>query len=193
MIKFCLQIIFFLFSLWVTAQNRPIRDNAWKENKKEQNNTKLKYPGSGLLSNEISNDSVYHEGALLFMDLNMNARNLKSSFCISCHDGIFITAGHTTTNVGNPEDIDPTAIFRGDHPVAFAYTSEMALSKNYLRDPKTTLSGLGGTVSDDLLVEGRVECVTCHNIFFKRGKKKKYEVLNLDYGGTRFCLTCHKR
>jgi len=71
MIKFCLHIIFFLFSLWVTAQNRPIRDNAWKENKKEQNNTKLKYPDSGLLSNEISNDSVYHEGALLFMDTNL--------------------------------------------------------------------------------------------------------------------------
>ena len=193
MIKFCLHIIFFIFSLWVTAQNRPIRDNAGKENKKEQNNTKLKYLGSDLFSNEISNDSVYHAGALLVTKLKQNKIYLRSSFCISCHDGIFITAGHTTTNVGNPEDIDPMAIFRFDHPVAFDYTSELALSKGYLRDPKTTLSGLGGTVADDLLVEGRVECVTCHNIFFNRENKKKYEVLNISNGASGLCLTCHKR
>lgn len=193
MIKFRLYFIFVLFSLLVTAQNSPKQDNDGKENNKQRSSITSNYLGSGLSSNEKSTDSIYHEGALLFMDSNLNSRNLKSSFCISCHDGIFVPAGHTTTNIGNPVDIDPMTIFRGDHPVAFDYTSDMAASKNYLKDPKATLSGLGGTVADDLLVDGRVECVTCHNIFFKRENNKKYEVLNLSNGASGLCLTCHKR
>ena len=123
----------------------------------------------------------------------MNPRNLRSTFCLSCHDGITARDGHTTTNFGNPENIDQTSIFNFNHPIAFEYTSELGNSKHYLNDPNTTPSGLGGTIAEDLLVDGKVECVTCHNIFFNPKDKRKYEVLNKSNNGSGLCLTCHNR
>lgn len=127
------------------------------------------------------------------MDLNMKARSLKSNFCLSCHDGIVASTGHTSSNVGNLNTIDASGIFNFDHPVAFEFTRELAFSKSYLNDPYTTPSGLGGTIAEDLLVEGRIECVTCHNIFFKTENQQQYEILNKSNSGSSLCFTCHNR
>ena len=135
----------------------------------------------------------YHDGALLVLDLNMDARKLKSTFCLSCHDGVFATEGHSTTNVGNPENIDGNSIFSFNHPVAFEYDSSLALAKTYLNDPYRTESGFGGTVAEDLLVNGKIECVTCHNIYYERGENLKYGKLNKSNDGSDLCFTCHNR
>lgn len=148
---------------------------------------------SVLLRSQTSRDSIYHAGALMVRDLNNNARYLKSSFCVSCHDGIFVPEGHTSTNFGNPSSIDPSSLFSFNHPVAFEYSSKLAQAKNHLNDPYVTPSGMGGTVADDLMVEGRIECVTCHNIFFKPAMRERFEVLNKSNNGSGLCLTCHKR
>lgn len=147
----------------------------------------------GMDSFLFSNDSTYHAGALIALDTHEDLRKLKSTFCLSCHDGVFAPQGHTTTNFGNPETIDPTSIFSFNHPVAFEFSSSLAFSKSYLNDPYTTPSGLGGTIAQDLLVNGYIECVTCHNIFFNPKDLEKYEILNLKNSGSQLCLTCHNR
>lgn len=158
-----------------------------------QTNSEINNPDSGLVFNQIMNDTIYHAGVVLVLDLNGKAQYTKSSFCLSCHDGIFVRSGHTDSNVGNPENIKQENIFRGDHPVAFDYGSGLYLNKDFLNDPYNTPSGFGGTVADDLLVEGRIECVTCHSIIFRDGEKEKYEILVKSNGGSALCLTCHNR
>lgn len=148
---------------------------------------------SGLRSDQIINDSIYHDGVILVLNLNGESNYTKSSFCLSCHDGIFERSGHTASNVGNPEDIDHLSMFRGDHPVSFEFDRDLAARKDFLNDPYITPSGFGGTVAEDLLVEGRIECVTCHNIVFREGEKDKYEILVKGNGGSALCLTCHNR
>ena len=148
---------------------------------------------SGMNSNQILNDSVYHAGALLVLDLNGQVINTKSSFCLSCHDDILVRSGHTDSNVGNPEKIKQENIFRFDHPVSFDYGTGLSLNKDFLNDPYNTPSGFGGTVAEDLLVEGKIECVTCHNVIFRDGEKEEYEVLVKSNGGSALCLTCHNR
>ena len=148
---------------------------------------------SGLLLDELSIDASYHPGVLELLELQGEVRLTRSSFCLSCHDGIFVKSGHVDTNVGNWEDDSQRSIFILDHPVSFEYSKDMQLTRDYLNDFDITPSGLGGTVADDLLVEGRIECVTCHNILFRDGEKEKYEILNKGNGGSALCLTCHKR
>lgn len=148
---------------------------------------------SDLSSNDILRDSVYHAGVLMVLNLNGGARYTRSSFCVSCHDGIFVKSSHSLNNIGNPENIENRAISTYDHPVAFEYTRTMSFEKSYLNDPYSTPSGLGGTVAEDLLVEGRIECVTCHNIIFKEEEKGEYATLIKSNNGSSLCLTCHNR
>lgn len=175
-------IIFYLVFFFVSA-----------EDVSGQTQSEIHNLDSGLTSNQTLNDSIYHAGVILVLDLRGETRYDKSSFCLSCHDGVFVRSGHTNSNVGNPENIKQGDIFRGDHPVAFEYGRSLYLTKSYLNDPYSTLSGFGGTVAEDLLVEGKIECVTCHNIIFKEGEKRKYEILVKSNSGSALCFTCHNR
>lgn len=160
---------------------------------KSQTISEINNVNSGLSSNQILRDSVYHAGVLMVLNLNGEARYTRSSFCLSCHDGIFVKSGHSVTNIGNPENIEEGAIFRFDHPVAFEYSRTLSLEKSYLNDPYSMPSGLGGTVAEDLLVEGRIECVSCHNIMFKEGEMGEYATLIKNNRRSSLCLTCHNR
>lgn len=173
MIRLSIYMVCFFFSLWTTGQYTSIQNI------------------KGIGNNKGMNNSTFHEGASKVLESNMDPRGLRSSYCISCHDGVLVKASHSTTNFGNPENMDMSPIFSFNHPVAFEFTSSLALSKNYLKNPYSTPSGLGGTIAEDLLVEGRIECVTCHNIFFNPENKEKYKVLNKSNESAALCLTCH--
>ncbi|MFQ5349142.1 MAG: cytochrome c3 family protein [Thermoanaerobaculia bacterium] len=51
------------------------------------------------------------------------------------------------------------------HPSGVRY--EAGVYSSPLR-PAFMPSGLGGTIAEDLLVEGHVECTTCHDVHSKR-------------------------
>jgi hypothetical protein len=48
-------------------------------------------------------------------------------------------------------------------------------------------------VADDLLLEGRIGCVTCHDILFNPKNKEKFKILYKSNEGSALCLTCHNR
>ena len=148
---------------------------------------------ASTLLNQVEKKELFHDGALLVLDLNMDARKLKSTFCLSCHDGFFAPEGHTTTNIGNPSSIEHASVLRFNHPVAFEFTRELAAANHYLNDPYDTASGNGGTIAQDLLIDGRIECITCHNIYYELGETQKYSKLNKSNGQSDLCLTCHNR
>lgn len=102
-----------------------------------------------------------------------------SSFvCLSCHDNS-VGVGHVPGTRVSYLNLE------GSHPVGVPYTSP--LRRTRLRDAATQPSGLGGTIASDLLVAGRVECVSCHD----RHHRGDGTSLRLSNEGSALCLTCH--
>ncbi len=108
-----------------------------------------------------------------------------SKLCLGCHDGSY------------PGLRNRKAIFSGgdlarSHPVSFTYSSSLAarVRNGTLHDPRTTSSGLGGTIAEDMLDEnGKMQCTSCHNVHPSEAKGPK--LLRMDNRGSRLCLTCH--
>jgi len=132
-----------------------------------------------------------------------------SKLCLSCHDGtvaIDSFGGLTGTR---------TMPFRGNfgtnlrkhHPVSFPYDSALAAADGELHDPSTRITALGGTINQDLLFAGRLECASCHDVHVSRGSgnctdchnshfgtilaEGSTKSLRIDNQNSAFCLTCH--
>lgn len=91
----------------------------------------------------------------------------STKLCLSCHDGQVASISHF---IGNPEDMFSKAKHKlaeylsNNHPVSIVYDSRLAMVEPGLNDPNMTLSGLGGTIAEDLLENGRLECISCHDV-----------------------------
>ena len=88
--------------------------------------------------------------------------------CLDCHEGSvavdeYGTAPTTTYYVGGPEAFGMN--LAQHHPVSFAYDEALATLQGGLHNPDTTLSGLtrDGTIDEDMLDEGQLECTSCHS------------------------------
>lgn len=87
---------------------------------------------------------------------------IASSACAGCH-------GDATT---------------GAHPVG-AYT---ASAESAIRDPRSP-SGFGWTIASDFLVDGRIECTSCH-VSHDRETKNTYR-LRVAENANALCTACH--
>ncbi|MBN2008539.1 cytochrome c3 family protein [candidate division KSB1 bacterium] len=116
-----------------------------------------------------------------------------SKLCLSCHDGtlavdcfgdrsggLYIINGQSCIG----------ADLRDDHPISFVYNSSLASKDGGLYDPAITNSGLGGTIADDLLIDGKMQCTSCHEIHNMTGAAKLLRKPNI---GSALCLTCHNK
>jgi len=117
----------------------------------------------------------------------------SSRLCLSCHDGTVAidnfggkTNGNTFIGGGKLIGTDLT----NDHPVSFTYDATLASADGGLFDPTTTNSGLGGTINDDLLIAGQLQCASCHDVHNGSGLP---ELLRINNNGSALCLTCHDK
>ena len=117
-----------------------------------------------------------------------------SKTCLSCHDGtvaIDSFGANTGTHFVQPVNNMGTDL-SNDHPISFTYDSGLATrSGGTLQNPATALSGLagGGTIANDLLISGMVECSSCHDVH-NQYSTPKY-LLKKSNAGSALCLTCH--
>lgn len=126
----------------------------------------------------------------------------SSKLCLSCHDGTVALDSYggniPPANTENLWTFDQNKAIGGasgtdlsdDHPISIDYTSghlDVGVTGG-LYDPSTTNSTLGGTITEDLLLNNRVECSSCHDVHNKYGGTYLLKISNTASG---LCLTCH--
>lgn len=126
-----------------------------------------------------------------------------SKLCLSCHDGTVAVdsfgmhKGAGSGGRGGTQFIGSSKVFgtdlSDDHPISFVYDTVLAQADGGLYDPNVQLSGIpgtSGTISQDMLYSGTVECASCHDVHNTNNYSKLMVKLNQ---GSRLCLTCHNK
>jgi len=120
----------------------------------------------------------------------------SSKLCLSCHDGTVglnsfgfypgpYPVGTTWLVPGDPGFLDVTLL--DDHPISFDYTDALSVTDGELYPPTTTLSGLGGFITGDMLFADKLQCASCHDVHGTAFAS----FLRKDNAGSALCLTCH--
>lgn len=112
--------------------------------------------------------------------------------CMSCHDGTIALDNHgSDTTVMTGVNLVGTTL-ANDHPVSITYTTTTASNDGFLYDPATTtitgeISGLTGTIQNDMLFNDKVECASCHDVHNNANTK----FLRIANPNSELCMTCH--
>ncbi|NOX37617.1 MAG: cytochrome c3 family protein [Calditrichaeota bacterium] len=127
------------------------------------------------------------------LDATVGQPDGVSKLCLSCHDGTVALdnfGGKTsgTTYITGDENLGTD--MRDDHPVSFVYDAALASADGELYDPTTAQSGLGGTIDEDMLVNHKLECSSCHDVHNGSGVAK---LLVKSNANSDLCLTCHAK
>jgi len=116
-----------------------------------------------------------------------------SKLCLSCHDGTVALdsfGGGTGINfIGAGFVVGPSDL-RYEHPISMAYDSA---ADDGLRDELVALSGIAGsagTIDEDMLFAGNVECASCHDPHDAAGLSNFLVKANT---ASDLCLTCHDK
>ncbi|MCF6270185.1 MAG: hypothetical protein L3J41_10765 [Melioribacteraceae bacterium] len=156
------------------------------------------------------NKEIPNEFKIYSTDSNTNQHGFPSGetkLCLSCHDG---TIAIEDKNVyANFNQLNNNMNFgfssHTDHPISIIYNSALAFAKGDLADPLYEPSGLGGTIDEDLLENGKLVCSSCHAIHsmmgsgassgnhFKATGGTFSGALKIPNAKSKLCLTCHKK
>ncbi len=126
------------------------------------------------------------------LDASVGQPDGVSALCLSCHDGTVAVdsyGGKTGTDFISGGDLIGTDL-SNDHPISFTFNTALATADGGLHDPSSVNSGLGGTISADMLFSGQMECASCHDVHDADGNSKLLVKLNT---GSALCLTCHNK
>ncbi len=85
-----------------------------------------------------------------------------TKLCLGCHDGsyhVFTDYLPDSEAIFAPEDLART------HPISFTYDATLVGKTNGGLKATSELSGLGGTIAEDLLdIKGKMQCSSCHDV-----------------------------
>jgi predicted CXXCH cytochrome family protein len=114
----------------------------------------------------------------------------SSKLCLSCHDGSVALEnfGGTTTGTHFAGSGLIGTDLRDDHPISFLFDATLALTDGHLKNPTTALSGLGGTIQENMLISNKMQCSSCHDVHNSSGVANLLIKSNAASG---LCLTCH--
>ena len=114
-----------------------------------------------------------------------------SRLCLSCHDGSIAIDSYGRRNGTRYLSVADGAIagdveeLSNDHPISFVYDSALASADKELHDPTASPR------TAELLVDGKVECTSCHDVHNSDAKDSK--LLRVNNRGSTLCLTCHDK
>lgn len=154
------------------------------------------------LWNHESGSTVYTLYSSATLDHTPGQPDGSTKLCLSCHDGSIAVDnyGGTTTGtvyaddsmfdgapgsaVGSARDFGTS--LDNDHPVSFGYDAVAATDPEIL--PSSSATPVGGTIASRLLVDGKVQCSSCHDVHDVDGNPHLLVITNQ---GSELCLTCH--
>lgn len=114
----------------------------------------------------------------------------SSKLCLSCHDGVTAVnnfGGSGATDQLITGNANLTTDLRDDHPVSFVYDAALAVADGELKDPSEN-SGMGSTIAADMLIGGKLQCASCHDVHNSSGINY---LLKKSNAASALCLTCH--
>ncbi|NOZ75870.1 MAG: cytochrome c3 family protein [FCB group bacterium] len=118
-----------------------------------------------------------------------------SKLCLSCHDGT-VALDNFSGKTNGTEFLTGNKNFgtdlSNDHPISFTYDATLASTDGELNDPTTENSGLGGTITADLLIGGKMECASCHDVH-NTVAVSGTKLLVISNNNSALCLTCHAK
>ncbi|WP_373070319.1 cytochrome c3 family protein [Sulfurimonas sp.] len=109
-----------------------------------------------------------------------------SLVCLGCHDGV----NALNMAIGNGRNIGN--FMEGSHPVSIEYIEGIA----GLRPKTDAVTAIRGAKTvNDLLVNGKVECISCHDKYgIKDGDPSPYKrYLRNENKGSALCYACHNK
>lgn len=127
------------------------------------------------------------------LDATAGQPDASSKLCLSCHDGTIAVDnfnGNTSGTSFLTGNSNVGTDLNDDHPVSITYDASLASADGGLYNPTTTNSGLGGTISEDLLIGNQVQCASCHDVHNGSGINK---LLRKSNNASALCLTCHDK
>jgi predicted CXXCH cytochrome family protein len=117
----------------------------------------------------------------------------SSKLCLSCHDGT-VAVDNFGGETGGTHFLSGSSLIgtdlSDDHPLSFVYDAALASADGGLYDPTNTNSGLGGTINQDMLIDSKVQCASCHDVHNGSGVAR---LLRKSNSGSDLCLTCHNK
>jgi len=154
-----------------------------------------------LWNHELSTETytMYNSTRSPTMDANVDIQPSGSSkICLSCHDGTVALENYGDITDGTTflyGDVLIGTYLSDDQPISFVYDTSLATEDGELYDPSTKLSGIvgsSGTISEDMLFQGKMECSSCHDVHNTRAVPGT-KLLLKDNTGSALCLTCHDK
>jgi len=179
----------------------------WNHNP-SQNTTFTMYSNGTDIPNQTS-----HQSQAMDLLSTTNAPGSVSMLCLSCHDGTTATnaygySGNTSPGRGSASEfVGARATIGGPvgggndlsnhHPIGFnydaaqGYDDELAASSEagYLKHTTLGTKGGGPATIADLLWNGNVECVSCHDVHNTKNGGDKFTWVQDQQSA--LCLTCH--
>ncbi|MCF6169584.1 MAG: cytochrome c3 family protein [Bacteroidales bacterium] len=148
--------------------------------------------GAEPLWNHELSTATYTVYSSSTMDATPGQPNGNSKLCLSCHDGTvaidnFGGATGGSQFIGGNKNLGTD--LSNDHPISFTYDAALAGTDGGLFDPTTTNSGLGGTITADMLFANEMQCASCHDVH----DDTNGDFLVMSNAASALCLTCHNK
>ncbi len=164
---------------------------------------------TGPLWNHAPSAATYTLYGSSTMDAAVGQPGSSSKLCLSCHDGtvgILDYAANTGgMSLGDAYGcVDCFSVLgtnlKNDHPVGITYDAVLATADGQLANPETKTVTIGatmsrtGTLASTMLVSGKVECASCHDVHnrYTVGASSRY-LLKVSTTGSALCLQCHAK
>jgi predicted CXXCH cytochrome family protein len=159
----------------------------------------MNVPSAPLWNHQVTNVASYtlYSSPTFNSSSTITNPGASSKLCLSCHDGTValenfggISTGTTYISATNKVGGTTGNNLSTEHPISFDYTDALATLDGGLNPPTTTNSGLGGTISSNLLFANKMECASCHDV---HNKYNVSHLLRMSNTNSQLCLICHKK
>lgn len=154
------------------------------------NTTVLNAP---LWNHSLSAVATYTMYSSATMNSTAGQPDGSSKLCLSCHDGTVALENFGGVTNGTHNLTGSTLMgtdLSNDHPISITYDAALAAADGGLFNPTTTQSGLGGTISNTMLIGGKMQCSSCHDVHNSAGING---LLLKSNSVSALCLTCHNK